>query len=180
MRRGVSLTDRMTVGEWLRRWLDGRVGLSASTRRIYDSHLRNYPIPHLGDIPLDRLRVPQVAAMFTAIAADAETAKVSNTSRRRVEAAAKAAWHRKDTAAWQQAREQLASMPPYRRPCEAATRLRIRSTLRSALTAAQREQLVLVNVASLVQMPAGRSAKARVWTGERVRRWRVIGKCRRR
>jgi len=41
-------------------------------------------------------------------------------------------------------------MPPYRLPCEEATRLRIRATLRSALAAAQREQLVVVNVAFLV------------------------------
>ena len=175
VRAGVSLADRMTVGQWLRRWLDGRVGLSASTRRIYESHLRNYLNPHLGAVPLERLRVAQVAAMFTAIAADAEMAKADNAARHRVEAEAKAAWNRKDTAAWRRARDQLASMPAYRRPCEASTRLRIRATLRSALTAAQREQLVLVNVASLVQMPAGRSAKARVWTTERVRRWRATG-----
>ncbi len=56
VRAGVSLTDRLMVGEWLRRWLDGRVGLSASTRRIYESHLRNYLIPHLGAILLERLR----------------------------------------------------------------------------------------------------------------------------
>lgn len=180
VRAGVSLTDRLTVGQWLRRWLDGRVGLSASTRRIYESHLRNYLIPHLAAVPLDRLRVAQVAAMFAQIAADAEAAKTDNAKRHRVEAAAQAAWHRKDMAAWRLARERLASMPAYRRPCEAATRLRIRATLRSALTAAQREQLVVVNVASLVQMPTGRSTKARVWTAERVRRWRLPVRCRRR
>ena len=53
--------------------------------------------------------------------------------------------------------------------------MQIRATLRSVLAAAQRGQLVVVNVASSVKMPTGRSAKARVWTGERVRRWRATG-----
>ncbi|MEY9864258.1 integrase [Catenulispora sp. GAS73] len=113
--------------------------------------------------------------MFTGIEVRSQTAAADNAARREVEAAAKAAWHRGDRTAWRQAREQLAAMPGYRRPCGASTRQRIRATLRSALTAARREQLVTVNVAALVEMPPGESAKARVWTEGRVARWRATG-----
>lgn len=57
-------------------------------------------------------------------------------------------------------------------PSSDATRQRVRATLRSALTDAARQGLVLVNVASLVKLPAGKRPKALVWTEERVTRWR--------
>ena len=46
--------------------------------------------------------------------------------------------------------------------CEADTRQRILPTPEA-------------NILSSVKMPAGRSAKAQVWTSERVRRWRATG-----
>ncbi|WP_194906011.1 hypothetical protein [Catenulispora rubra] len=90
--------------------------------------------------------------MFKAIAAKSRTAAAHNAARREVQAVAKAAWCRGDKTAWRQARERLAAMPGYRRPCRASTRQRIRATQRSALTAARREQLVPVNAAALVEM----------------------------
>jgi len=180
VRAGQSLAGALTVGQWLTQWLVAKNGLSPSTRRIYESHLRNYLIPHLGHLRLDRLRAADVAAMFTAIAADAQAAQAANAARREAEAAAKAAWHRRDMVTWRQFHDRLLSMPLYRRPCGASTRLRIRATLRSALTAAQREQLATVNVARLVDCGPVRTAKPRVWTPERVRRWRATGRYRRR
>ena len=56
-----------------------------------------------------------------------------------------------------------------------ATRQRVRATLRSALSDAVREGLVMVNVATLVKLPAGRRPKALVWTPERVQRWQQAG-----
>jgi integrase len=53
-----------------------------------------------------------------------------------------------------------------------ATRQRVRATLRSALSDAMRQELVTINVASLVRLPAGRRPKALVWTVERETRWR--------
>ncbi|GAA4863957.1 site-specific integrase [Saccharopolyspora cebuensis] len=57
-------------------------------------------------------------------------------------------------------------------PGSDATRQRVRATLRSALTDAQRQGLVTVNVASLVKLPSGRRPKALVWTHEREQQWR--------
>ncbi len=56
-----------------------------------------------------------------------------------------------------------------------ATRQRVRATLRSALTDAVREGLVMVNVASLVKLPAGKRPKALVWTHQRMQRWQQTG-----
>lgn len=52
-----------------------------------------------------------------------------------------------------------------------ATRQRVRATLRSALSDAVRQGLVLTNVAALVKLPSGRRPRALVWTPERVLRW---------
>lgn len=52
-----------------------------------------------------------------------------------------------------------------------ANRQRVRATLRSALSDAVRQGLILVNVAALVKLPAGKRPKALVWTDDRVTRW---------
>lgn len=53
-----------------------------------------------------------------------------------------------------------------------ANRQRARATLRSALSDAAREGLIMVNPAALVRLPSGKRPKALVWTDERVTRWR--------
>lgn len=58
-------------------------------------------------------------------------------------------------------------------PSSDANRQRVRATLRSALSDAVREHLILVNVASLVKLPSGKRPKALVWTEPRVARWRA-------
>ncbi len=52
-----------------------------------------------------------------------------------------------------------------------ANRQRVRATLRSALSDAVRQSLILVNVAALVKLPAGKRPKALVWTEDRLTRW---------
>ncbi len=73
LRRRLGASDAinrsMTTGEWLEQWLAGRRGLRASTRRSYRGHLDGYLIPHLGHVPLDRLRTVHIAAMFDAVSA---------------------------------------------------------------------------------------------------------------
>ena len=69
----VAAEPGLTTGEWLRRWVESRVSLRASTRRGYAAHVRGYLVPYLGGIPLAALKAGDVQAMFTAIARD-ETA----------------------------------------------------------------------------------------------------------
>jgi integrase len=63
-----SLADHlMTVGQWLRHWLDSRAAPRFSTLRGYASHIRLYLDPCLGQILLADLRTAHVQAMFTVI-----------------------------------------------------------------------------------------------------------------
>ncbi len=137
--------------------------------------MRLYLIPYLGRYRLDRLRVAQVQAMFAAIEENNQLIAEQNAARRAVEQAARQAARAKDRAAARTPRAQLASKPPYRRPVGPATRQRIRATLRSALSDAAAHELVTVNVAKLVKLPAGKPPKALVWTEDRVARWRKTG-----
>lgn len=57
----------------------------------------------------------------------------------------------------------------------AASKQRIRATLRAALNEAIRRQLITINVAGFVELPSGRRPKALVWTPERVARWQATG-----
>ena len=172
---GVSVTEHLTVEQWLNQWLAGKNGLTVNTRRIYASQVRTYLIPHLGAIRLDRLRVAHVTEMLEAIAQEAAAAEANNAARREADAARKAAWACGDRVAWRQAKDRLAGLPAFRPPCHAATRFRLRSALRSALSAACAQQLVTVNVAALAEIGSGRSPKGLVWTAERVAYWQATG-----
>jgi len=72
-------------------------------------------------------------------------------------------------------RAELALMPPLRHVPGPVTLQRIRAALRSALTSAMKEELVTVNVAKLVELPAHRRARPMLWTEPRVRQWRRTG-----
>ena len=139
------------VGEWLEEWLAAKKKLRPGTARGYAGHIRLYLTPHLGHIPIDRLRVTDVAAVFDHIAElnDAITeARASRSPARR------AAVHG-------------------RRLVGPATCQRIRATLRSAISAYMKQHpgVLPANVASLAELPPGGRPKALVWTGERVRGW---------
>jgi hypothetical protein len=52
---------------WGSGWICGWRTLSFSTRRIYTQHVRDYPKPRLGGVPLSELTVGKVQAMFTSL-----------------------------------------------------------------------------------------------------------------
>ena len=61
---------RVTVEQWLRRWLQSLPGrVRRSTAAGYGIHVHRYLIPHLGHHTLAGLRPAHVEAMFTTIAA---------------------------------------------------------------------------------------------------------------
>lgn len=57
-----------------------------------------------------------------------------------------------------------------------ATTKRVYSTIRSALNAAARRQLIPGNPTQYLQVPAGRRPHAVIWTARRVKQWRRTGK----
>ncbi|MCP2343709.1 tyrosine-type recombinase/integrase [Actinomadura rupiterrae] len=151
VRTGQHLNITTTLGEYLPQWLQGRKTLRESSRRSYASNLKLYLIPSLGHIRIDRLRVADVDRMFEEID---ELNDLITRARETCDPV-------------------LRAQVKGRRRVGAATKQRIRATLRSALKKAIREGLTEVNVASLVELPSGKAPKALVWTPERIAQWRT-------
>jgi integrase len=153
LRAGIPLDRLPTVAQWLAEWLGGRRKIRPNTYRSYDSHIRLYLAPHLGHHRLDRLRVGHLDAMFNAIEDHNQAIVQARASHDPT----------------------LRASVNGQRVVGAASKQRIRATLRAALNEAIRRQLITVNVASFVELSSGRRPKALVWTPERVARWRATG-----
>jgi integrase len=151
VKTGQSILARVTVGEFLTAWLEGKRDIRSTTRNNYASNIRLYLVPHLGHLPLDKLRTAHASAMFDAIDEANERIRALRLSGTR---------QRGDLR--------------YRKEVGPATKQRIRATLRSALSDAIAEGLVTVNVAKLVKLESGKRPKGLVWTKERVARWREV------
>ena len=150
---GLDLDHMPTVGQWLDRWLAGRKTLRNGTVRAYSIHIRRWLTPQLGHLPLDKLTVEHVAALFDAIAErndEIEAARASDDPT---------------------ARASVTGL----RITGAATMQRYRATLRAALNAAIRAKKITFNPASYVELPSGKRPKALLWTEERIHRWRQTG-----
>ena len=148
---GQVINATMTVGQWLDEWIEGRRKIAKSTVRGYKAHIRLYLRPHLGHLPIDRLRVVHISSMFDAIDAENEFIRAARASGDPVQRAAVKG----------------------RRIVAAATKQRIRATLRSALNRAiKQEQLITVNPASFVELDSGKRPKAVMWTDEHVAAWK--------
>jgi integrase len=140
-----------TAGEWLEEWIAGKKGLRPGTVRSYTGHIRLYLTPCIGHIPLDRLRVTDVSAVFDHI-------DDLNDAIRQARASGDPA---------------LRAAVKGRRVVGPATCQRIRATLRSAVSTymGQHPGTLPANVAALAELPPGPRPKALVWTDERVRAW---------
>lgn len=170
VRAGQPLGELPTVAQWLEQWLRGKKRIRKTTRVSYASHIRLYLTPHLGCLRLDRLRVSHVADMFDAID---ERNQLIQHARRPVEIPTGTD---QDTARLlRRNHTDLRKKLRYQRVVEAASKQRIRATLRAALNAAISQQLITFNPAAHVELASGKSPKALVWTPERVTRWQHTG-----
>ncbi|MEU6098017.1 tyrosine-type recombinase/integrase [Streptomyces sp. NPDC047079] len=175
---GVPLDGKMTVAEWLDTWIASK-RTKATTTDSYASHIRVHLKPGLGHLRLDKLTVAHVQEFFDAIDDTNETVTAENQARREQEARAK--WGRNsrppaaESARLAVEREKLAAMPPYRLITGPATKQRIRATLRTALNAAIRRQLITFNPAQWVELDSGKRPKAVLWTEQHVAHWRKTG-----
>jgi integrase len=171
----------MTVGEWLDVWLASRKTKRRTTSG-YESHIRVHLRPGLGDYRLDRLNVGHVQAFFDGIDEQNEVLRAENAERRAQEErcrwrpGTKGGRPSPEVSAMLAAeREKLAAMPPYRKPTGPATQQRIRATLRAALNAAIRKQLITFNAAEWVELESGKRPKAKLWTAQHVEHWERTG-----
>lgn len=122
--RGLPVPDdRLTVGQFLDRWLEASVKPSVRPRTYesYAGHVHRHLKPALGQIPLSRLSPAQVQDFLN----------------KRIES----------------------GLSP-------TTAISIRATLRRALNMAMRWELVVRNVATLIDPPKPGKFRARPWTPE--------------
>lgn len=175
---GVPLDSAMTIGDWLVTWVETKKTRDSTTKG-YRSHIRVHLGPGLGHLRLDRFNVGQAQEFFDSIDDANEVIAAENQARR--EQQARATWgkrsrppaHERDRLAAERAK--LADMPPYRDITGPATQQRIRATLRTALNAAIRRQLITFNPASWVELESGKRPKAVLWADRHVEYWRKTG-----
>ena len=174
----VTLSDAVTVGEWLDTWLEGKANLRRTSRTSYESHVRTHLKPHLGSYRLGKLEVRHVQGMFTKIKEQNAEIILANAQREAVRERLKATPNKgaESRALRRELREELAGLPPFRRITDIASQHSIRRTLRAALNVAIRQQILPnLNVASLTELPAPKPRKAMLWTPERIRLWERTG-----
>ncbi|MDV5147215.1 tyrosine-type recombinase/integrase [Streptomyces sp. SBC-4] len=175
---GVPLNGAMTVGEWLDTWLASKKTKKTTTGG-YKSHIRVHLRPALGHLRLDRLNVGHCQEMFDTIDEANDVVAAENAARReqvaRCTTGRAGAPKAGERARLAEERAKLEEMKPYRRITGAATKQRIRSTLRTALNGAIARQLITFNPASHVELASGRRPKAVLWTDQHVARWRETG-----
>jgi integrase len=170
LRAGQALGDNMTAGEWLEKWHAQETHRKA-TEISYESHIRLYLKPKIGDVRLDRLTVGQLVEMFASIDDDNDAILANNTDRRALLQRIKEA---RKGAEKQALREQLAGLAPFRRPVGPSSKQRIRATLRAAINDAMAQQLCTFNAAHYVEIES-KTPKPIIWTSERVAEWRRTG-----
>jgi len=138
---------------------------------LYEGHVRNYLKPKLGTRRRDRFQVDHVTEMFARIEDDNETTRANNADRAALEQQAIATGNHAQKRAL---REQLAQLPPYRRPVGKSSQQRILGTLRKSLNDAITARLITFNPARHVSISVKR-ARPIVWTPERVEKWQETG-----
>ena len=90
---GFDVDDKETVEQWLESWLEAKRALRVTTARNYRGHITTYLVPHLGQLPLERLRAHHISAMYQAIEAGNPGRRhaVGPTTMRRIHATLRAA-----------------------------------------------------------------------------------------
>lgn len=139
-----------TTGEWLDEWLAGKRRADERTRDKYRLWVDNYWRPHVGDVPLDRLRGSHVAGVLDWI--EERNATILE---------ARAAGERPPADPLDRRR--------HSRVVGAETQRQIVLVLSMALNAAIRRRLLTFNACHEIDaVEASRSSKARVWSPDQV------------
>jgi integrase len=152
--RGPVATASPPLAEFLAYWLreviePNRAPLTTST---YESLVRLYLVPGLGSKRLDRLSVRDVQTWMTGL-----------------RNACQCCGQGKDAARPTGRRRCCAVGHCCRQVPSPRTIRDLRTVLRSALSTAQREELVTKNAAALVTVPSGRTRKTQAWTSDEAR-----------
>jgi integrase len=154
VRAGVPASSDLTTGQYLQQWLDGRRGLSPKTLRGYSDDIRLYLIPHLGEIPLQQLRINHVQAMFHALEKRNDEIRAGRASTDPV------------------VRARFRNI----RPRGDSSMRRLFATLRVALNhAVTPGRLIPINPAIGIELNPEERPLAKVWTEKAIARWKATG-----
>lgn len=146
LRRDLAASE--TTGEWLETWLAGKRAKRDSVKRSYRMHLDNWLIPHLGDVPLDRLSTEHIAAMLDQIEIyNAEISAAGAEDRAPV------------------LEGDVRSRPRITGP---TTQRRIMATLRGALNEAIRQRRITWNPCAGIELPEQADRETVVWSPHQV------------
>jgi integrase len=177
LRSGVDLHGRLTMDEWLDRWLDNKRARKSTVSR-YETDIRVHLKPRIGPLRLDRLRVSNLSEMFNGICESNEEILEANALRRAaIEELRRSSWKGEENRARRAAmKAAIDEMPPFRRVTGPTTRQHIRRTLRVSLNDAIADGLITFNPAAHVKIDPASKPKALLWTPERVVEWRETGR----
>jgi integrase len=173
-RKGLQpLNRKLTTTEWLREWLSTQrdvLGLGEGTFIDYERHVESYWIPAIGKVKLVDLRPSHVNDTLKEIARrrDAEREEATRLNDVARAEAAEADKIRIAKGLKRPIKPKLVLVP---RPFGPSTALRVLGTLRSALSSAERAELVTRNVARQAEKPKGRRRKVRPWEPEELGLW---------
>lgn len=174
-RSGQRLATDLLLGDFLDDWLKSKK-IKKSGKARYETDIRVHLKPHLGHLRVSRLRISHIAEMFAAIDEQNDEITASNAARHEVDQRRREDASRGVSRAVQRATAaELRSLPPFRRVTGKSTQLRIKATLRAALSAAVTDQLIVFNPAAHAEVESPVKPKALIWTDERVNRWREMG-----
>ena len=171
LRSGQNLVEQLTIGDWLDRW-QAQESHRRATELSYESHVRLYLKPKIGDVRVDRLTVSHISEMFAKINDDNDRIVANNDDRRALKARIKNTRSRAEKSVL---RAQLDELEPFRRPVGPTSQARIHATLRAAMNDAITEQKTTFNAAMHYTVSA-KKPKPLVWTPERVEEWQRTGK----
>lgn len=152
--RGPVTTKSQTVAQFLDYWIreviqPNRAPLTVAT---YETLTRLYFVPGLGKKRLDRLSVRDVQTWLNGLRTVCQCCAQEKDARR------------------PEKRQRCCAKGECCRQVASARTIRdLRTVLRSALSTAQREELVSKNAAALVTVPSGRKRKPQAWTSDEAR-----------
>jgi integrase len=170
---GGHISDRqITVGQWLDRWIAGKVGLKDSTLASYREAIELYHKPGLGHLRLVDLRDHHAEELYGTMLQlnrpQPEGKKPSEMLRRLV--AARADSNKKKLAEGEVRRKKSI------KPLSPARVKRVHAVLSSAMGSAVKRKHLSFNPVEHVELPRVTSRKPLVWTAARVARWEATGK----
>ncbi|MEU5973872.1 site-specific integrase [Streptomyces sp. NPDC047315] len=161
-KKGPVATSTPTLGTYLERWLKDVVepDLKPKTAETYAMHVRLYVTPHLGSKRLDKLTVRDVRSWVNTLLAQCQCCAQGKDARR--PETHRNPRQRRRCCAVGRCCGQIAS----RRTVQDA-----RAVLRSALSNAVAEELILKNVAALVKVRSARRTRRKPWSVEEARQF---------